>query len=168
MDGFHRQRYNNNIYCVLAGNNHNNAPVVAFAVTPQRDNALKNDSEIERVKCITRNNKDLRDEDLDEIIKEIETSAVLGEIKLSNNLITLADGRFTTALTSNTSLLKINLHCNRIGDEGAQSLASALKVNNTLESIILNGNQISKVGTQFLAEALMVNTKLEEMNRAQT
>jgi hypothetical protein len=39
---------------VLAGKNHNNAPVAAFAVTPQRD---ENESEIERVKCINRSNQ---------------------------------------------------------------------------------------------------------------
>ena len=99
--------------CVLAGKNHNNAPVVAFAVTPQCDNTPENDTEIERVKCITRCNKDLRDDDLDEIIKELETSTVLCEIKLLDSLITLADGRFTAALASNTSLQKINLHGNR-------------------------------------------------------
>ena len=107
------------------------------------------------------NNKDLKDEDLDEIIKELETSTVLSEIKLLDSLITLADGRFTAALASNTSLLKVNLHDNKIGDEGAQSLASALKVNNTLRCVNLSGNQISKVGAQIFAEALMVNTVLE-------
>ena len=146
---------------VLAGKNHNNAPVVEFAVTSQRDNALKIDCKIERVKCINGSNKDLKDEDLDELIKEINTSTVLREIKLSNNLITLADGRFTAALASNTSLQKINLHGNTIGDEGVRSLASALKVNNTLRYINLIGNQISKDGAQFLAEALIVNTSLD-------
>jgi Ran GTPase-activating protein (RanGAP) involved in mRNA processing and transport len=118
----------------------------------------------ERVKCITTNNKNMRDEDLDEIIKELETSNVLSEIKLSNNVITLADGRFMTALASNTSIRKIKLHDNKIGDEGVRSLCAALKVNNTLSCISLNGNQISKVGAQFLAEALMVNTVLQSLS----
>jgi len=149
---------------VLAGKNHNNAPVAAFAVTPQRDNTPENDTEIERVKCINRSHKNLRDEDLDEIIKEMETSAVLMELNLNRNQITLADGKFTAALASNTSLQKINLHGNTIGDEGVRSLASALKLNSTLESIILNGNQISKDGAQFLAEALMINKMLRYLN----
>jgi Leucine-rich repeat (LRR) protein len=140
--------------CVLAGNNHNNAPVVVFAVTPQRDNTPENDTEIKCVKCINRSHKNLRDEDLDEIIKEMETSAVLMELNLNRNQITLTDVKFTAALASNTSLQKINLHCNKIGDEGVRSLASALKLNSTLESIILNGNQISKDGAQFLARSI--------------
>jgi Ran GTPase-activating protein (RanGAP) involved in mRNA processing and transport len=74
------------------------------------------------------NNKALRDENLDEIIKELETSSVLREVYLQQNQISLADGRFMAALASNTSLLKINLHGNKIGDEGARRLASALKV----------------------------------------
>jgi Ran GTPase-activating protein (RanGAP) involved in mRNA processing and transport len=80
----------------------------------------------ERVECITTNNKNLRDDDLDEIINEMETSTVLKEIKLCRNQITLSDGRFTAALASNTSLQKINLHSNKIGDEGVRRLASAL------------------------------------------
>jgi Ran GTPase-activating protein (RanGAP) involved in mRNA processing and transport len=137
---------------------------VDVAIIPHRDNTLKNDSKIERVKCITTNNKNLRDEDLDEIINEMETSTVLMEVNLCRNQITLANGRFTAALASNTSLLKINLHCNKIGDEGVRSLCVALKVNNTLRYINLNGNQISKVGAQFLAEALMINALLDNFS----
>jgi Ran GTPase-activating protein (RanGAP) involved in mRNA processing and transport len=149
-------------YVVLAGE-HQNTPG-DVAVIPHRDNTLKNGSKIERVKCIYRSHKNLHDEDLDDIIKELETSTVLMEVNLSNNLITLADGRFTAALASNTSLQKINLWDNKIGDEGVRSLASALKVNNTLRCINLYGNTISKVGAQFLSEALMVNTSLDNMN----
>ena len=106
------------------------------------------------VNCITRcNNKALQDENLDEIIKELETSTVLREVYLSNNQITFADGRFTAALASNTSLRTIRLHSNKIGDEGVQSLCVALKVNNFLVYINLGGCQISNVGANFLAEA---------------
>jgi Ran GTPase-activating protein (RanGAP) involved in mRNA processing and transport len=119
---------------------------------------------IKRYREINRNNKNLRDEDLDEIIKEMETSTVLMEVKLQKNRITLADGRFTTALASNTSLQKISLPDNNISDEGVRRLAGSLKVNNTLRCIDLSGNLISKVGAKFLAEALMVNKLLEDMN----
>jgi hypothetical protein len=117
-------------YVVLAGEQQNTS--VDVDVIPHRDNTFENDSKIKRVKCINRSHKNLQDEDLDEIIKEMETSTVLMEVKLQKNRITLANGRFTTALASNTSLLKINLQCNKIGDEGAWSLCAALKVNNTL------------------------------------
>ena len=122
------------------------------------------------VNCITRcSNKALQvfpwqDENLDEIIKELETSTVLREVYLSNNQITLADGRFTAALASNTSLRTIRLHSNKIGDEGVQSLCAALKVNTTLTRINLGGCQISNVGANFLAEALMLNIRLENLN----
>jgi Ran GTPase-activating protein (RanGAP) involved in mRNA processing and transport len=149
-------------YVVLAGE-HQNTPG-DDVVIPLRDNTLKNDSKIERVKCIDRSHKNLRDDDLDEIIKEMETSTVLMEVNLYRNQITLADGRFATALASNASLLKINLCDNKIGDDGVRSLCAALKVNKTLTSIDLSGTQISKVGAQLLAEALLVNTVLQSMN----
>jgi hypothetical protein len=84
---------------------------------------------IKRYREINRKNKNLRDEDLvpgtqkslhHPSIKELETSTVLNK-----NRITLADGRFTTALA-------FDLQCNKISDEGVQSLCAALKVNNTL------------------------------------
>jgi Ran GTPase-activating protein (RanGAP) involved in mRNA processing and transport len=150
---------------VLVGEQHNAG--VAPVVTPsQCDNAPVNDSKIERGErdeCINRSRKALRDEDLDEIIKEMETNSALSEIKLSNNLMTLADGRFATALASNTSIQNISLHDNNISDEGVRSMASALKNNNTLRCINLSGNTISKAGAQYLAEALMVNTSLDKI-----
>jgi Ran GTPase-activating protein (RanGAP) involved in mRNA processing and transport len=147
---------------VLVGEQHNAHAPVASAMTPQRDNTPKHNSNWS-VKCITRYNKALQDENLDEIIKEVETSTVLMEVNLCRNQITLADGRFTTALTSNTSLLKINLPDNNISDEGVRHLAGSLKVNNTLRCINLSENHISKAGAKFLAEALMVNKMLENL-----
>jgi len=60
--------------------------------------------------------------------------------------------------------VSLNVNGNRIGEDGAQSLAKALKVNNTLVSINLCRCHISTVGAKFLAEALMINTKLEGKN----
>ena len=63
----------------------------------------------------------------------------------------------------NTSLEKIDLGINRIGDEGVKELAEALKANTTLENISL-GIKIGAKGAKHLAEALKENNSLEKID----
>ena len=50
------------------------------------------------------------------------------------------------ALKVNTSLTKITLIANNIGDEGAKAIGEALKVNISLTHINLNNNKIGAEG----------------------
>ena len=50
------------------------------------------------------------------------------------------------ALKVNTSLTKINLYENNIGDEGGKAIGEALKVNISLTEIILACNKIGDEG----------------------
>ncbi|XP_067041367.1 protein NLRC3-like isoform X2 [Acropora muricata] len=70
----------------------------------------------------------------------------------------------TRALRVNTSLSSLNLHCNSIGDEGANSLAQALRVNTSLSSLDLSRNSIGNDGVKSLTQALRVNTSLSSLD----
>ena len=67
---------------------------------------------------------------------------------------------FYQALRVNTSLSSLDLSCNFIGDEGANSLAQALRVNTSLSSLDLSCNSIGDEGANSLAQVLRVNTSL--------
>ena len=48
------------------------------------------------------------------------------------------------ALETNTTLLKLDLRSNKIGDEGAKAITKALETNTTLSGLNLNSNMIGK------------------------
>ena len=105
--------------------------------------------------------EDLRDDDLDDLIKVIEQSTVLERLNLSGNNLTLADGKLAKAIAKNTSLKVLSLHNNNIGTKGAKHLADILKKNNTLEVLGLNSNHIGNTGAKFIADMLAVNKTLQ-------
>ena len=64
----------------------------------------------------------------------------------------------------NTSLTKIYLHGNNIGDEGGKAIGEALKVNTSLTEIDLCDNNFGDEGGKAIGEALKVNTSLTEID----
>eukprot|EP00580_Thalassiosira_gravida_P019253 CAMPEP_0201661616 /NCGR_PEP_ID=MMETSP0494-20130426/3934_1 /ASSEMBLY_ACC=CAM_ASM_000839 /TAXON_ID=420259 /ORGANISM="Thalassiosira gravida, Strain GMp14c1" /LENGTH=316 /DNA_ID=CAMNT_0048139773 /DNA_START=78 /DNA_END=1028 /DNA_ORIENTATION=+ len=108
-------------------------------------------------------NKGLHDDDLNVITEVLQKSQVLELLHLGANRITLTDGKFTDALTTNRSLRFLHLGWNTIGDEGAKRLADAIKVNRTLQKIYLNDNQIGNDGARHLADAVTINKSLQVM-----
>ena len=60
----------------------------------------------------------------------------------------------------NTSLTKIDLNRNNIGDEGGKAIGEALKVKTEID---LDGNDIGDEGGKAIGEALKVNTSLTEI-----
>ena len=63
----------------------------------------------------------------------------------------------------NTTLERIQLACNDIGDGGAHALANALLENETLVSVDLTGNCIGGVGARDILKVLEVNDTLVEV-----
>ena len=57
----------------------------------------------------------------------------------------------------NTSLTKIDLIDNNIGNKGAKAIAEALKVNTSLTQIDLFYNEIGDVGAKAIGEGLKVS-----------
>ena len=64
----------------------------------------------------------------------------------------------TDVLKSNTTVTKLDLSSNYIGDVGAAGLAEALKSNTTLTVLKLSDNDIGDAGAAGLAEALKSDT----------
>ena len=64
----------------------------------------------------------------------------------------------------NTSLTKIYLYGNKIGDEGGKAIGEALKVNTSLTEIDLRDNNIGDEGGKAIGEALKVNTSLTDID----
>ena len=60
------------------------------------------------------------------------------------------------ALCSST-LLRLDLTCNRIGNEGARGLAAGVEKNRSLRHLHLDGNQLGDAGAAALCDALRSN-----------
>ena len=67
-------------------------------------------------------------------------------------------------LTANTSLTRLDLSGNNIGDPGATLLAQVLQTNLTLENVGLSRILMGDAGASALAKALTVNTSLTRLD----
>ena len=103
--------------------------------------------------------KGLRDNDLDVLIKVIEQSTVLETLNLRNNNLTLADGKLAKTIAKNTTLKKLYIYNNNIGPEGIKLLADALKKNHTniLQGLYLYDNIIGDAGCEVLSTTFLRN-----------
>ncbi|XP_017200445.2 F-actin-uncapping protein LRRC16A isoform X3 [Oryctolagus cuniculus] len=84
--------------------------------------------------------------------------------------LSLADSKLKTevsivinALGSNTSLTKVDISGNAMGDMGAKMLAKALQINTKLRTVIWDKNNISAQGFQDIAVAMEKNYTLRFM-----
>ncbi|KAK5854607.1 hypothetical protein PBY51_004787 [Eleginops maclovinus] len=84
--------------------------------------------------------------------------------------LSLADSRLKTdlsivlnALGSNSSLTKLDISGNAMGDMGAKMLAKALQINTKLRTIVWDRNNISPQGLQDVAAALEKNYTIRFM-----
>ncbi|XP_049686427.1 F-actin-uncapping protein LRRC16A isoform X6 [Accipiter gentilis] len=84
--------------------------------------------------------------------------------------LSLADSKLKTevtiiinALGSNTSLTKVDISGNAMGDMGAKMLAKALQINTKLRTVIWDKNNITAQGFQDIAVALEKNYTLRFM-----
>ncbi|KAG6924994.1 capping protein regulator and myosin 1 linker 1 [Chelydra serpentina] len=84
--------------------------------------------------------------------------------------LSLADSKLKTELTiiinalgSNTSLTKVDISGNGMGDMGAKMLAKALQINTKLRTVIWDKNNITAQGFQDIAVALEKNYTLRFM-----
>ena len=82
-------------------------------------------------KEIVRRSKSYTDKDLSRYAKALRKTATLEELNLGWNKITLLNKRFNQAISCNTTLKKIYLIGNEIGDRGISKFTDALKKNET-------------------------------------
>jgi hypothetical protein len=88
-----------------------------------------------------------------------EKNSNVTSISLRNNQIDDNAARYLSfgigdVKTSHAKLLSLNLSSNRIGDEGAKSLARALRTNRTLLVLNLSSNQIGDAGAKAFADVI--------------
>ncbi|KAL2101937.1 hypothetical protein ACEWY4_003698 [Coilia grayii] len=86
------------------------------------------------------------------------TSLSLADSKLKTDLTIVLN-----ALGSNTSLTRLDISGNGMGDMGAKMLAKALQINSKLRTIIWDRNNISPQGLQDVAAALEKNFTIRFM-----
>ncbi|XP_037549192.1 F-actin-uncapping protein LRRC16A [Nematolebias whitei] len=86
------------------------------------------------------------------------TSLSLADSKLKGDLSIVLN-----ALGSNTSLTKLDISGNSMGDMGAKMLAKALQINTKLRTIVWDRNNISPQGLQDVAAALEKNYTIRFM-----
>ena len=67
-------------------------------------------------------------------------------------------------LKGNTTITKVNLDKNGIGDDGAAALADALKENTSITELNVGNNYIGDAGVTALAEALKMNKTLTTLS----
>ncbi|KAG7272239.1 hypothetical protein CRUP_001517, partial [Coryphaenoides rupestris] len=84
--------------------------------------------------------------------------------------LSLADSRLKSDLTivlnalgSNSSLTRLDISGNAMGDMGAKMLAKALQINTKLRTVIWDKNNISPHGLQDVALALEKNFTIRFM-----
>jgi len=67
--------------------------------------------------------------------------------------------QFIEALKVNTTLIKIDLSANQLGNDGAKYIADVLKVNTTLKSLDIGYNEFGDAGVSYIAEALKMGLR---------
>ena len=92
----------------------------------------------------------------------LETNTTVKTISLCNSSI---DGVTALAecLKYNTSLTRLELNSDEIGNVGATALGECLKCNKSLTTLILNSNKFGDVGAAALVECLKYNKSLTRL-----
>ncbi|XP_051925777.1 F-actin-uncapping protein LRRC16A-like isoform X2 [Hippocampus zosterae] len=99
--------------------------------------------------------------DLVRLIQEEESplsSLSLADSRLKGDLVVVLN-----ALGSNTSLTRLDISGNAMGDMGAKMLAKALQINTKLRTLIWDRNNVSPRGLQEVASALEKNFTIRFM-----
>jgi len=108
--------------------------------------------------------KNLQDEDLDEVTKVLEESKVLEVLDMSSNKLAFTNSKFIYAVAKNPTLTVLFLNGNTVGPKGALALSSILKCTQTIRKLSLSNNEILAEGARHLASALLTNKSLTFMD----
>ena len=102
---------------------------------------------------------------LGEIIKNNST---IRKLNLSSNCIgDEGCGALAEGIQINDTLTELNLHCNEVGDAGCAKLAQSFNSNSALTNLNLSANRIGDDGVAALAKALETNPTLSVLDLSQ-
>ena len=94
------------------------------------------------------------DEDIDEVYDKYGVYAIIEEYAIA----------IANMIKENTTIVKLNLESNCLGEIGIHELANALRVNTTITNLNLSRNNLEEYGTQEIADALYMNTTITKLN----
>ena len=94
------------------------------------------------------------DEDIDEVYDKYGVYASIEEYVIA----------IANMIKENTTIVKLNLESNCLGEYGIHELANALRVNTTITNLNLSKNNLEEYGTQKIADALYMNTTITKLN----
>ena len=105
------------------------------------------------------------DRDMEIVIEQVIKGNKCQELVLYRNNISKEGAlKLAEALKNNTSLKKLNLGYNRIGDKGVEYIVEALlQSNKTLAKLHLQSNYITEKGAEHLAEMLRMNRSIRHL-----
>lgn len=105
------------------------------------------------------------DRDMEIVIEQVIRGNKCQELVLYRNNITKQGAfKLAEALKNNTSLKKLNLGYNNIGDTGVKYIVEALlQSNKTLVKLHLQSNYITEKGAEYLAEMLRMNRSIRHL-----
>ncbi|CAF1439601.1 unnamed protein product, partial [Adineta ricciae] len=108
-------------------------------------------------------NQQLDDEDISVIVQHAIIKKQCSILRLDQNYMTFEGMKILVkALDKNSTLIGLNLHSNRLFDQGIQPFRHVLLTNQcVLEKLHLGANQISNDGVLLLTEILKTNTTLK-------
>ena len=122
------------------------------------------------VKCystfiIDLSNGDYNDDDMQIVAEHVKAHKQCKQLVLHRNHITEEGAlHLAEALTNNTSLQKLNIGYNSIGDTGVRYIVKPLlKDNNTLTKLHLQSNSITEKGADYLANMLRMNRRIRKL-----
>lgn len=119
----------------------------------------------ESLKNIILSHNGLTEEDFELLASVLQTEQVLETLDLSSNLFSQKSGyMFGFLVAKNISLVKMNVSCNRIGDEGIRDLVPGLIHNRTIRSLDLSWNDIADEGAMWMSEMITSNSILQDLN----
>jgi Ran GTPase-activating protein (RanGAP) involved in mRNA processing and transport len=107
-------------------------------------------------------NQGLDDESID--VAPLTASRVLETLIISNNQMTLANGRLTLALLAKDSLCHLDLRQNNIGPVGAANLKDVLMTSHSLRSLNLDDNMIGADGAAEIGLGLCQNRSIHSLS----
>ena len=100
-----------------------------------------------------------------EIAKLIASNIGLETLSLTGNKDVTVEGwsEIGNGLASNSQIETLEIHHNRLGDEGVEALVKGLRSNRSVSKIDLEGNGIGDTGGQRLIELLQHSKQLRTM-----
>jgi Ran GTPase-activating protein (RanGAP) involved in mRNA processing and transport len=94
------------------------------------------------------------DEDIDEEYDKYGVHAIIEEYTIV----------IANMIKENTTIIKLNLERNCLGEFGIDVIADALRVNTTITNLNLSRNNLEEYGTQKITDALYTNTTITKLN----